>query len=80
MSNSVKALHEQALRAYCNLMTLFDRVKLDVKTKLSLFDTMIVPILLYGSEVWSVYNYKDVDKLYLRFCKYIHQIVLYMVN
>jgi hypothetical protein len=32
---------------------------------------MIAPILLYGSEVWGLYNFKDVDKLNLRFCKYI---------
>ena len=37
----------------------------------SLFDTMIVPILLYGSEVWGVYNFKEVDKLHIKFCKYI---------
>ena len=32
---------------------------------------MIVPILLYGSEIWGVYDYKEVDKLHIKFCKYI---------
>ena len=32
---------------------------------------MVVPILLYGADVWGVYNIKEVDKLHLRFCKYI---------
>ena len=27
--------------------------------------------MLYGSEVWGVYNFKGIDKLHLRFCKYI---------
>ena len=67
----VKALQEQALRAYNNLLTLFDKVNLDIKTKLSLFDSMVVPIILYGSEIWGVYNCKDVDKLHIRFCKSI---------
>ena len=30
---------------------------------------MVMHILLYGSEVWGVYNYKDVDKLHIRFLK-----------
>ena len=71
LSQSVKALSEQALKAYHNLLYVFDRVHLDVKTKLSLFDAMVVPILLYGSEVWGVYGYKEIDKLHIKFCKYI---------
>ena len=71
LSYSVKALSEQALRAYHSLLSVFDRVHLDIKTKLSIFDAMVVPILLYGSEVWGVYDYKEVDKLHIKFCKYI---------
>jgi hypothetical protein len=33
-----------------------------------------VSILTYGCEVWGVYNYKDVDKLHLTFCKYIKMV------
>ena len=62
-------MSDQALRAYYNLLSLFDKVEIDIRTKLKLFDTMIVPILLYGSEVWGVYNFKEVDKLHIRFCK-----------
>ena len=69
LSNAVKTLSDQALRAYYNLLSLFDNVEIDIRTKLKLFDTMIVPILLYGSEVWGVYNFKEVDKLHIRFCK-----------
>ena len=29
------------------------------------------PILLYGSEIWGIYNYKEVDKLQIRFCKMV---------
>ena len=71
LSNAVKTLSELALKAYYSLLALFDKVQLTVKTKLQLFDTMIVPILLYGSEVWGVYNFKEVDKLHIKFCKYI---------
>ena len=70
-TDAVKCLHNQALKAYSNLQYLFDKVRLDIKTKLALFDSMIVPILTYGAEVWGVYNLKDVDKLHLRFCKHL---------
>ena len=69
MIHAVKILSDQALRAYNCLLTLFNRINLDVKTKLSLFDSMVVPILLYCSEVWGIYDYKAIDKLHNRFCK-----------
>jgi hypothetical protein len=55
MINAVKALSEQTLRAYKNLLSLFSRVTLDVKTKTSLLDSMIAPIILilFVSEVWE---------------------------
>ena len=36
---------------------------------IDVFDTMVVPILLYCSEVWGIYNFTDVDKFHIRFCK-----------
>jgi len=39
--------------------------------KLSLFDKLVSPMLLYGSEIWGIYNYKEVDKLHIRFCKMV---------
>ena len=71
LSQAVKALSDQALKAYFSLLGLSDRVPLTVKTKLQLFDTMVVPILLYGSKVWGVYNFKEINKLHIKFCKYI---------
>lgn len=44
-------------------MSLFDRIKLDMKTILYLFDVVINHILLYGSEVCGVYSLKEIDKL-----------------
>ena len=48
MSLAVKVLQEQALRAYYNMLSTFDRVYLDIKTKLSLFDKMVAPIIFMG--------------------------------
>ena len=68
---AIKALQGQALRAYGNLLKIFDKNPLDIKTKISLFDAMVVPILLYGEEVWGVYTFKDIDNLHLRFLRYL---------
>ena len=71
LANAVKALHEQALHAYYNICYIFDELQCNIKMKLSLFDKMIVPILLHGSEVWGTYGYKEIDTLHLQFCKRI---------
>ena len=36
-----------------------------MKTKLLLFDRMLVPILTYGSEVWGVYDFSEEDKVHI---------------
>ena len=71
LNKAVKLLNEQALKAFNQLLLVFSRLNLDIKTKLSLFDALVAPIILYGSEVWGVYNMKEVDKLNYKFCKII---------
>ena len=61
MSSTVKAPNDQALKANHSLLKLFDIICLDVKTKFTLFDTMVLPIMLYDSEVWGVYNFKSIN-------------------
>ena len=56
--SSAVVLHDQAVNA--NNCEHFAKVSLSIKTKLLLFDSMVVPRLLYGSEVWDMY-YTDVD-------------------
>ena len=36
-----------------------------------IFDSCVMPILNYGSEVWGFHEGKDVDKVYHDFCKYV---------
>ena len=67
----IKALSDQALMAVNNFLSLFQRVHFDTKPKLTLFDSLVTPILLYGSEVWGVYDYSCVDKIHIKFCKII---------
>ena len=71
MSKAVTFLSVQALNAYNNLLYIFDRLPCDIKMKLSLFDKLVVPILTYGSEIWGIYEFKEVEKIHMKFCKYI---------
>jgi hypothetical protein len=71
MKNAIKVLCDQALKAYYCLLSLFTRVNLDIKTKLSLFDSLVLHILLYASEmIWGIYEFKEIDKLHIKFCKH----------
>ena len=65
----VKALSDQALRATNCLLAPFKRVSIDLKTKISLFDSLVTPILLYGSEVWGMQGFDCIDKVHIKFRK-----------
>ena len=38
---------------------------------MKLFDSLVSPILLYASEVWSFENKESIEKVHLQFCKNI---------
>ena len=44
-------------------------MNLDVDVQLHLFDTMVLPIALYGSEIWGHVNFEMIERLHLQFCK-----------
>lgn len=66
-----KALANQAIRALLSLNTLFENVRLNVSDKLRLFNSMVSPILFYGSEVWGFHCSPDIEKVYLKFLKQV---------
>ena len=68
---TTKTLSDQAARAANNLLALFKRLSFDVKTKLALFDSLVTPIILYGAEVWGIYDIKSIDRIHIKFCKTI---------
>ncbi len=44
---------------------------LPIDVQLELFDRMIVPIMLYGCEVWRLENCIETEKLHLKYLKHI---------
>ena len=40
------------------------------KIVFEIFDTTVVPILTYSSEIWGYQSHKGIEDIQLRFCKY----------
>ena len=64
-----KSLSEQATKTLFSLNSLFEKVHLDISEKLKLFDSMIMPILMYGAEAWGFHGAPDAERVYTKFLK-----------
>ncbi len=60
-----KKLNEKAMRALFKLRSMISGTDLDAHTSLKLFDQVVKPVALYGSEIWGVncLNYKNRESL-----------------
>ncbi len=61
----------QAQKAMFAVMRKNRYLNLPIDIQLELFDRMIEPILLYGSEVWGFESLGIIEKLHLKYCKYV---------
>ena len=67
-----KTLAEQASKAIYSLNSkLSGYVNLSPKFMLDLFDKCILPILMYGCEVWGFHDAPNIERVQLKFCKII---------
>ena len=66
-----KHLVEQARKAMYALIYKTKGLCLPIDIQLKLFDTLVVPILLYSSEIWSFDFVKEIEKLHLYYLKLI---------
>jgi len=64
-----KCLHDQATRAMYALINKCKKLMLPIDIQLQLFDSMVIPILTYGSEVWGFENLSIINKVYHKFLK-----------
>ena len=69
-SKTVQTLADQAQKAI-NMLNTFESKhgKLSYKCAFTIFDKMIAPILLYGSEVWGFEPRKQIEQIQMKFCK-----------
>ena len=71
-SKALLTLGAQAEKALKCIRTMFWKLghpNVDVAFKI--FDSRIVPILLYGSEIWGFESRNQIEKIHLRFCKFV---------
>ena len=62
---------QQASKAMFALLKRGSHLHLPIDIQLELFDTLVAPILLYGSEVYVAEGCTIIEKLHLRFCKFL---------
>ena len=62
-------LCEQANRAMYSLLRKISCFQLETDTQLVLFDSLILPVLLYGCEIWGHEIATELEKIYTKFCK-----------
>lgn len=64
-------LKEQATRAMYSLVGKCRKFYLPVDMQMELFNTMVLPVLTYESEIWGHYIIREIEFLHLKFLKHI---------
>ena len=64
-------LYDCANRAMFALLRKVKKLYLPIDIQLQLFDVLVAPVPLYGCEVWGHESCPKLERLQLRFCKYI---------
>jgi hypothetical protein len=71
-SAATKTLAAQSSKALFSIKRMYYKCNgLPIDVAFELFDKMIVPILCYGSEVWGYKKYDVIEKVQLKFCKFL---------
>ena len=68
-SPEIKYNAQKAANAMYEVLRKERRFNMSVKCQIDLFNKLIKPILLYGSEVWGFSNTDVIERVQLRFCK-----------
>ena len=59
--NAIKHNMDRARKAMFKISVSLNEVNLDVKTRIHLFDMLILPILLHGCELWGFKNVVEIE-------------------
>jgi hypothetical protein len=68
---AVKRLFDQASKAMFGLLRKARKLSLPIDVQIELFDKLVAPIMLYGSESWGTQCLDIVNKLQVRFYKLV---------
>ncbi len=64
-------LCQQGRRTMCSLIAKCRKFNLPVDLQLELFDTMLLPVLMYGCKIWGYKIHKAIEVVHLTFLKHI---------
>jgi len=70
-TDAIEKQINQAHRTLFVIKSKKEKFNLPIDIVLDLFDKMILPILLYGSEIWGFANLESIEIFYRKFLKYI---------
>ena len=62
-------LYKQGEKAMYSVLRKSRSLHLPIDLQIKLFDSLVLPILLYGSEIWGYENHENFEKLQRKFCK-----------
>ena len=62
--------YKKAQRAMFSLLKNIRLKQLPIDVQLQLYDSVVLPVLLYGCEIWGFENLAIIEKVYLQFLKY----------
>ena len=68
-NNAIHSLSMQARKATLSLYSKINRLDLPIDCQLQLFQQTIVPIALYGCEIWGSHNLAEVEKVQTEFLR-----------
>jgi hypothetical protein len=68
---AIKYLAEQAQKAMYGVITKIRQSNLQIEQQFDLFDKEVKPVLLYGCQIWDNENLDIIERVRLKFLKYI---------
>ena len=68
---SQKCIAKHASFALHNLFTIFNNIELPIIQKCKLFDTLVAPILNFGSKIWGMHDATDIELIHTKFLRRI---------
>ena len=70
-SKTVKSRVDCGQKAMFSVLRKCKENHLPVEVSLEMFEKMVIPAMLYGSEVWGFNNFETLERLQLKFIKYL---------
>lgn len=71
LQRAINRCYQKGLKSMFGVLRTCRKLNLPIDLSLELFDKVVLPVMLYGCEVWGAGNTKMVEKVHLKFCKYL---------